>query len=163
MTQTRGRCPAAPRPAFGVRLVAGFEAGKGLLVLGAGFGLMMMLHSDLQQLADELVRHLHLNPASRYPRIFLDLVGHAGNVRLWRLAVFAFVYAALRLAEAYGLWRDRQWAQWVAVVSGGMYLPFETYELSVGVTCLKAATFVINVAIVAYLVAHLRRVRAGRR
>jgi hypothetical protein len=35
---------------------------------------------------DELVRHFHLNPASRYPRIFLDLAREATPPQLWLLA-----------------------------------------------------------------------------
>ena len=142
---------------FGLRLVACFEAGKALLVLAVGFGLLTMVHQSVQQVAEELVQHLHLNPASRYPQIFLDLVRHAGSVRLWMLALFAFVYAALRFAEAYGLWHERKWAEWLAVISGGIYVPFEIYELSIGASLLKLSTFAINLAIVGYLTWYLMR------
>lgn len=59
----------------GVRLVATFEAAKGALVLLAGFGFLSLVHSDAQRIAEELVGHLHLNPANRYPRIFIDVNG----------------------------------------------------------------------------------------
>ena len=145
------------KTASGLRLVACFEAGKAVIVLTAGFGLLTIVHRSVQQVAEALVDHLHLNPTSRYPRIFLDLAQHTGSVRLWMLALFAFVYAALRLAEAYGLWHGRRWAEWVAVISGGIYIPFEVYELSTGVSVLKVLTFAINVGIVGYLGWHLWR------
>jgi uncharacterized membrane protein (DUF2068 family) len=66
----------------GVRVVAVFEAGKGLLVLAAGFGLLSVVHEDLYFVAVELVRHLHLNPANRSPRIFLDAAERMSDVRL---------------------------------------------------------------------------------
>jgi hypothetical protein len=47
--------------------VAAFEAAKGLLVLAAGFGLLSLLHKDVQVLAERFVDRLHLNPAKRYP------------------------------------------------------------------------------------------------
>src|SRR5215510_1105712 len=109
----------------GVRMVAALEAAKGLLVILAGFGLLAFMHTDLQQVAETLVHRLHLNPASRYPRIFIDLAGRASDIRLWMLAVFAFCYAAMRLMEAYGLWYRRRWAEWFAVASGGIYVPLE--------------------------------------
>lgn len=135
----------------GVRVVAGFEAAKGLLVLLAGFGLFAFVHESAQHAAEELVSHLHLNPASRFPHIFVDLAGHLGNRALWVLAVMACSYAALRFAEAYGLWTHRRWAEWLAAVSGGIYLPMEIYELVQRATALKAVLIILNACIVAYM------------
>lgn len=136
---------------YGVRVVAAFEAAKGALVLVAGFGLLAVVHRDMRTIAEELIRHLHLNPASRSPRIFLDAAERFSDVHLWLLAALAFAYAGLRLVEAYGLWRARRWAEWVAVGSGTIYLPFEVYELAHGVSWLKLCTFGGNVAIVVYM------------
>ncbi len=127
--------PLQPAPgATGVRVVAVFEATKGVIVLLVGFGLLSVINQDAQQLAEEWVRHYHLNPASRYPLIFLEAVDRLSDVRLWLLALLAFGYAALRIAEAYGLWRRRRWAEWFAVASGGIYVPIEIYELFHGIS-----------------------------
>lgn len=150
--------------ARGLKVVALFEGAKGLVVLVAGFGLLAFVHQDLQQLAEELVAHTHLNPAGRYPRIFLELADRVADVRLWLLALLAFTYAAMRLAEAYGLWRGRRWAEWLAVASGGIYVPAEIYALVRGPSALKATTLAVNVGIVAYLAWTLwmeRRERKG--
>jgi predicted membrane protein DUF2127 len=52
--------------ARGVRLVAAFEAFKGLLALAAGAGVLSLLHRDVASIAEHLARHLHLNPAKHY-------------------------------------------------------------------------------------------------
>ena len=91
----------------GLRLVAVFEAAKGLLVLLAGFGLLSMLHRDVQKIAEDLVRLSHLNPASHYPRIFIDAAARATDRHLVLLAGLAFGYALVRLVEGYGLWHER--------------------------------------------------------
>ncbi|CAI8784497.1 MULTISPECIES: DUF2127 domain-containing protein [Methylococcus] len=135
----------------GVRVVAAMEAAKGIVVLLAGFGVVELLHHGLEPVVDELVRHTHLNPASRYPRIFLDLLKNLSDQRLWALAALAFGYAMLRCIEAYGLWRGRRWAEWFGVASGGIYVPFELYELAEGVSWLKLATLAVNLAVVGYL------------
>ena len=88
----------------GERLIAVFEAAKGTIVLLVGFGLLAVVHQDAQSVAEELVYTLHLNPAKRYPHIFLEAAERYSDVRLWLLAALAFGYVALRLAEAYGLW-----------------------------------------------------------
>lgn len=147
------------RDRLGVRAVAMFEGLKGLLVLVTGFGLLALIHRDLQATAEALVRHLHLNPASHLPTIFVHLVARIGDGKLWALALAALAYSSLRFAEAYGLWNDRAWASWLAVVSGGLYLPIEAYEAWHATTRLHVAVFVCNVLLVAYLARRLAKHR----
>jgi uncharacterized membrane protein (DUF2068 family) len=138
-----------------VRVVAVAEAAKGLLVVLAGFGLLSLIHHDLQRHAEALVRHLHLNPAAHIPQVFLEFTARLPETRLAPYAAGALLYVAMRFAEAYGLWRDRAWAEWLAVVSGGIYLPVELYELMERVTWAKATLIVVNAAVVAFMVARL--------
>lgn len=135
----------------GIKLIACFEAAKGVLVLLAGFGLLSLLHRNVQLLAEHFVDHLHLNPAGRYAHIFIALSERISDQRLWWLAGMSLWYAALRLLEAYGLWRAKRWAEWLAVASGGIYLPVELYELIRGVSWFKIAALTVNAAIVFYL------------
>jgi uncharacterized membrane protein (DUF2068 family) len=140
------------RPLQAIALV---EAGKGMLVLLAGFGVLALVHHDLQSVAEDLVRHFHLNPASRYPRIFIHAATNATGPRLWHLALFAFLYSVLRLAEAYGLWFERLWGEWLAVTSTGIYIPIELYELFIRVTWIKLILFLVNTLILLFLVRNL--------
>ncbi len=137
--------------ASGERVVAAFEATKGVLVLLVGFGLLGVVDRDVQSVAEELVRTLHLNPANHLPRIFLDAAERAGDTRLWLLAAFALSYAGLRLAEAYGLWFQRRWAQWFAVASGSLYVPLEIYAILQRASWVRVGTLVVNIAIVAFM------------
>jgi uncharacterized membrane protein (DUF2068 family) len=112
---------AAPSHA-GLHLVALFEGAKGLLVLLAGFGLLTFIHKDVHEGAIGLVEHFHFNPASHYPRIFLDLTERITDTRLWAMACAALIYSIVRLAEATGLWLGRKWAEWFGILTGGMYI-----------------------------------------
>ena len=150
-----------PNPLRGIRFVAVFEAAKGLIVIAAGFGLLGLLHRDVQAIAEELLRHFHLNAASRYPQIFLQLVAHVTDRELWLLAFAAAAYAAVRLAEAYGLWFDRNWASWLGALSGGIYVPIEVYELVEKPSLLRLGLLVVNTAIVVYLGYRLWRHRTA--
>ena len=141
----------------GIRIVACFEAFKGLFVLFAGFGLLSMLNRDVAHMAEDLVGRFHVDPASRYPRIFLELASNISNKQIWLSASLAFAYAALRLAEAYGLWQKRRWAEWLAVASGGIYVPVELYELLHRASWIKAGAFLINVGIVIYMLYVLKK------
>ncbi len=135
----------------GVRVVAAVEAAKGILVLAVGAGLFTLMHRDVEKIAEHIVMVFHLNPASRTPRIFLELADHATSTRLQLLALGALAYASLHLVEAYGLWRGWRWAEWLTIVAGSIYIPFELYELSKSVTWAKVGLLAVNLAIVIYL------------
>ena len=83
--------------------------------------------------------------------MFLRLLENVSNSQLWALAGFAALYASLRFIEAYGLWRGRRWAEWLAALSGGIYVPVEIYELTRGVSWIKLAALILNAAVVAYM------------
>ena len=143
----------------GLRTIAAVEALKGVVVLVGAAGIAGLVHENAQVLADEIVRHFHLNPASRYPRIFLELVHSLNSTRLWVLAAGAAIYASMRFIEAYGLWNARTWAEWLGVVSGAIYVPLEIYELSWGITFIKVALLAGNLLVVGYLARTLQHNR----
>ncbi len=63
----------------------------------------------------------------------------------------ATVYSSLRFIEAYGLWRQRVWAEWLAIISGAIYLPYEMYKLVRRPTAIHWAILLINIIVVAYI------------
>ena len=50
-----------------------------------------------------------------------------------------------------GLWLAKRWAEYLTLVAITALIPLEIYELVLGVSVFKVITFVINVAIVVYL------------
>lgn len=71
--------------------------------------------------------------------------------KLHLFAAVALIYAAVEGIEAVGLWRARRWAEYLTLVVTASLLPLEIYELTSHATPLKGLAFVINVAVVAYL------------
>ena len=131
--------------------MAVFEVLKGAIVFVAGFGLTRLVHRDVAHAAHALIDRLHPDAARKFPHIFLQLAANLSDAQLWGLAVLALAYALLRFAEAYGLWFQRRWGEWIAAVSGGIYVPVELYELARGVTWIKLAALLLNAAVVAYM------------
>lgn len=166
MPDTAAASPAPhappPGPHRAIRAVAWFEAAKALLVLAAGSGLLALLHRDVHALAAALIAHAHLNPASHYPRIFLDAAANLGDTRLLALAGGALAYAALRAVEAWGLYFERPWAEVLAAVSGAVYVPFEVAGLLHQASWHGALLLGVNLGIVALMVrAMMQRRRAA--
>ena len=135
----------------GIRTIALFESLKGLIIVIAGFALLNLLHKDLQSIAEEIVRHLHMNPARHYPRIFIEGASGMSDLKLKYLAAFAFLYSIIRFIEAYGLWHFKTWAEWFAILSGAIYIPIELIGLFRHATVIKGSIFIINLFIVLYL------------
>jgi len=132
--------------------VASFEAIKGVAVLLAATGLLSLMHRDIYAIATMLIEHAHLNPASRYPQIFLDAAGNLGDSKLLLLALGGAAYASLRLVEAYGLFFERPWAELLAAGSGAIYVPIELIELFRRPGWQGLAFLVLNLVIVAIMV-----------
>ena len=145
-----------------VRIVAYVEALKGALVLVAATGVLSLIHRDVHALAATLIEHAHLNPASKYPKIFLDAAANIGDTRLVALACGAAAYSLLRFVEAYGLFHGRAWAELLAAASGAIYVPFELYGLWMAPSWHGAALLLINLAVVGLMIRALRR-RSGVR
>lgn len=139
-----------------IRWVAAVEGMKGCVVLLAATGLLALVHQDVHRWAATLVEHAHLNPASKYPKIFLDAAAQVNDTRLWQLAAGALMYSVLRLVEAYGLYHERAWAEMLAAGSGAIYVPFEVEALVREPTVMAATLLGINLAVVALMVRTLR-------
>jgi uncharacterized membrane protein (DUF2068 family) len=92
-----------------------------------------------------------VNPDHRYAQVFLNLADNLTDAKLWAMAGGALAYSVVRLVEAYGLWRERTWAEWFALVSGALYVPFEAYELVRHPTLVHLTVLLVNLGIVLFM------------
>ena len=138
-----------------LRAVASVEFFKGLVVLLAGFGVLSLVHRDAWDVAESFLEWLRISPDTHYAQVFLNLADQVTDTKLWFVALGALAYSTLRFFEAYGLWKERAWAEWLALISGAIYLPFEIYELARRPDWIRLAIFTINLAVVLYM-AYLR-------
>jgi uncharacterized membrane protein (DUF2068 family) len=152
MSRSRTRKHFSRKPhARGLHVVAFFEGAKGLLVLLVGFELLSFIHKDIHEAAVRLLEHIHLNPVSHYPRIFLDLTERINDTKLWSMAIAAAMYFVVRMTEAVGLWLRKTWAEWFAILTGAIYIPIEIFEVSRSVTWPRVTVLVVNLGVVFYL------------
>jgi len=134
-----------------LQAVAAFEFFKGVFVVLMGICALFLVHKDLWLIAESLLTLFHISTERRSAQLFLDFADSVTDARLWAAASIAFAYAALRFTEAYGLWKARTWAEWVALVSGSMLLPVEIRGLFRGLTLFRCAFFVGNVIVVVFM------------
>jgi uncharacterized membrane protein (DUF2068 family) len=134
-----------------LRTVAVFEFVKGVFVLLMGFCALALLHQNVWLIAESILALFHISTDRHSAQMFLDFADSITDARLWTAVRLAFAYGALRFTEAYGLWNERTWAEWVALVSGTLLLPLEIRALIRGLTVMRCGLLIGNVAVVAYM------------
>lgn len=154
--------PGRKRQLKVLRAVASLELAKGLIILGAGLSVLLLVHRDAGDVADWCLRALHISPDHHFAQLFLNWADTLTETKLLTVAGVAVIYSTLRFVEAYGLWKARAWAEWIALVSGGLYLPFEIYKLMDRVNVLHASVLLINLAVVFYMAYLLQAEREAK-
>ncbi len=137
---------------IGLRSVALFEFVKGFAWLAGGLFCLTLLHTDVQARMEHLLHFLHVDPAWGFAKLCIDAASMATDRRLVAIAVFAVICGGVRFIEAYGLWHERHWAEWFAVLSAGLFLPVEVYHLWHRFTYFKLLVFCVNIIVVVYLI-----------
>jgi len=150
------------RPPLVLRGIALFEAAKGLLALAAACGIISLRNTDLHTVADAFLLRHGIDPERHYTRLFIESLARATHQDVFEIATLALAYATIRLVEGYGLWRGRHWAEWLAVIAAGLYLPFEFQHLARHGTWLTAGVIGFNILLVVYLARLLIQQRAER-
>lgn len=140
-----------------LRGIATFEVTKGMIVLLAAVGVLFLVHRDPWDIADSLLELLHISPDHHFAQVFLDWADSLTDAKLLTVAAGAGAYSVLRFVEAYGLWYARTWAEWIALISGAIYLPFEIYSFAHRHSPFHATVLLINLAIVVYMAYVLKK------
>ena len=142
-----------------LRTIAGFEVLKGLLAVALVLGLSDLLHHDAHAIAVSLMGHVGLKPGGHYPAMALRDLDQLLALQPRTLLLIAGGYALLRFTEAYGLWSDRRWGEWLGALSGAAYLSFEGRHLIRSPSLASALVVAANVTVVGFLVWRLWRQR----
>jgi len=147
-----------------LRAVATVELSKGIAVLLGACGVLLLMQKDPWDIAYDLLRFLHISPDHHFARVFLEWADTLTEAKLWAVVGVALAYASVRFLEGYGLWRARAWAEWMALISGAIYLPFELYKVFTRPNLLHSTVLIGNLAVVLYMLyllveARIRRAR----
>ena len=131
-----------------LRSVALVEFAKGAFVLVAAISLYWIDPSDV---AEAFLSFLHISPDHHFARLLFSWADKLSNITFLHIMLLAGAYSGLRFAEAYGLWHARAWAEWIALVSGALYLPIEIRLLAHRLSLVHATVFLVNLAIVLFM------------
>jgi uncharacterized membrane protein (DUF2068 family) len=146
-----------------LELIAVYKLLQAALLVSVGVGALKLLHKDVADVLTNLVMALHRNPEGRLVSFLLDKAALVDDPMLRRISLFMFGYAALGLLEGLGLMLEKVWAEYLTAIITASFLPLEIFELMHRVTWVRIGFFVVNLAVLAYLVWHLIRRRVALR
>jgi uncharacterized membrane protein (DUF2068 family) len=138
-------------------LIGIFKLTKAIGLLIVGFGLLRLLHRDVATVTEHWIEVLRVDPDNRFIHRALVRIFNVTPKQLKELSVGTFVYAGIFLTEGLGLLARKHWAEYMTLISTGLFIPLEVYEIHRHFTMLKLAVTAINAAIVWYLAIRVRR------
>ena len=141
----------------GLRLIAAFKLLKGFALLALGIGALRLLHKDVAAVFEHWINIFRVDPHNHFINRLLEKLLILDDRRLKELSVGTFVYSAVFFTEGIGLALRKRWAEYFTIISTSSLLPLEIYELAKHVSAGKVFALLINVAVVIYLVAEIRR------
>jgi len=139
-----------------LQLIAAFKLLKGLALLAVGIGVLHYLHRDIATEVERWVDAFQIDPDNRYVQPLLMHISNLDERGLRTLSISTFFYSAVLLTEGTGLWLRKLWAEYFTILTTASFLPLEVYEIYRKVTAPRATLFLLNLAIVAYLIFDLR-------
>ena len=147
----------APTPRFGVlRTIALYKLLKVLLLLAVAYGELRLSDASL---AAKLLTWASARPFGLEHRVVTQLLEWFSGLsasRVHALRMVTLAYAAVFAVEGVGLWMQKRWAEWLTTVITASLIPLEVWELFQRPTIGKAVVLVANIAIVGYLIWHVR-------
>jgi len=168
---TADQAPAAKPPApaekapVGLRVIAMAKIIKGAAWAGLSLGLFDLIHQDLTAQVNRFVHEFRISPENHYVVLALDKLGVVTPATLRRLGMLTAVDATIQLIEGFGLWLGAWWAEYLVVISTGLFVPEEYISVYHNPDRIHLAVLVINLVVLGYvfdlvLKRHLERSRA---
>jgi uncharacterized membrane protein (DUF2068 family) len=138
-------------------LIGIFKLTKALSLLVLGFGLLHLMHRNVAAVTEHWIEVLRVDPDNRFIHRVLPRIFNVTPKQLKELSAGTFIYAAIFLTEGTGLLARKHWAEYMTLISTGLFIPLEVYEIYHHFTLLKLGVTIVNVAIVWYLAVALKR------
>ena len=136
--------------------IAIFKLVKCALLIVVGIGAIRLLHRDVGEVVEHWINVLRVDPDNRFLHKIITKILAVTPHQLEALSIGTFFYAALLGTEGIGLLLRKPWAEYFTVITTGVFIPLEIYEIAKHVSIAKIIVFLVNVAIVVYLILRIR-------
>ncbi|HMD60004.1 MAG TPA: DUF2127 domain-containing protein [Opitutaceae bacterium] len=136
---------------LGLRLIAAAKLAKGLVLACVSLGFLNLIHKDLPSIALRLAEAARISPENRYVVLALEKLGLVEPATLVRLGILSALFASILLVEGFGLWIGAAWAEYMVVISSGLFVPEECLIIIHRFTWLRFSILAVNAVILVYV------------
>jgi uncharacterized membrane protein (DUF2068 family) len=140
-----------PRAPIGLRLIAAMKILKGAALAGLSLGFFDLIHRDLTEVAKHFVQVFRISPENHYVELALTKLGVVDPKTLRQLGVLTAFDGSVQLLEGLGLWFGAWWAEYLVVISTGIFIPKEGMATYAHPTWVRITILVLNVAMFIYV------------
>jgi uncharacterized membrane protein (DUF2068 family) len=143
----------------GLVALAIYKFVKSVTLLSLGLAAFRLVNPDTaDHLADWLL-HVNLSTGRELVDRVVGMLDTLTSRHAMMFGSGAILYGLLFGVEGVGLWKAKRWAEYLVVVTTGLLIPVEIYELTRRLTSVRITALVINLLAVGYLVYRLRHPR----
>ena len=138
-------------------LIGVFKLLKALLLIAVAIGALKLLHRDVAGTVMHWIQVLRVDSDNRFVHGLLVRIFRVTPQQLKELSAGTLLYAGLFATEGVGLLLRKRWAEYFTIISTSALIPLEVFELARHFTVTKLSVTLVNVVIVWYLAARVRR------
>ena len=131
--------------------IAVFKWIKGAALLALTFGAISMFGKDIGEVVGHWLDLARIDPENKYATMLLQRVDLVGPHQLKELTLVTGLYAAMFLVEGTGLALRQRWAEYFTLVTTGLFIPLEIYELCQHATVIRASLLIVNLGVLIFL------------
>jgi uncharacterized membrane protein (DUF2068 family) len=140
-----------PPMSKGLKVIALFKAVRGLIAFLLGVALIIGVHYGVMDSIGELpIFNETLSEDISVTKLLLWF-DNTTNDQFLLIATGMLGYALLRWIEATGIWFNKTWAEYLAVLTGCIYLLMEAVEFVRKPSIAISLIFTVNLLVVIYL------------
>jgi len=147
---------------LGFKVIGTYKLISGFVALALGIWSLYFLDHDPERGLERVVLQLGLDPQNHVIHSVISAVTGVDRKRLRAIEAGTFFYALLHAIEGIGLIRGRDWAGYLVVIATSSLIPFEIFHIARKMSLLRISLLVLNLSIVIYLIAALRKEHRGR-
>ena len=141
----------AARVPWWLRVIALGKLAKAIGFLILGLAAAKVARFGVEDTVALWLTWVHMDPDQGHTSQMLELLKMAKPETLKHFGLGFFIYAGVLVIEAFGLWFDRAWAEWLVIGVASALIPFEVFEIIAHPTAARVSALFINLIIVAAL------------
>jgi uncharacterized membrane protein (DUF2068 family) len=134
---------------LGLKAIALIKILRGTVALFVGIALLLEGSSLIDQYKIQVMVAERAQDPAMY--LLLKFLKYINQTVIYSIGILALILAAIRYIEAIGLWHKKKWAEWLALFTTLVFIPFEIFHLTQGFNVLIVFILIVNIVICIYL------------